>query len=347
MRAMLICSRTCRPGLAVVRRRRRGARRDRRAAGETLVATIHAQGAQVYECKADASGKLAWQFREPIATLLVDGKTVGRHYAGPNWELADGSAVAGKVSRARARRDRRRHPAAAARGHVAARRRPARQRHDDPEAQHQGRRRQRALRAARGVPQRALLRPTTRSTGSRTEPSDRAERRRRYPAPVASPGAQSLRMSLGPTHPSSRLVVPALHRSMEAAFACGAYLAAFRQSRRQSCKRLLRKTPATRLVPAMPWGAFSRSFSVPWPMPCSSARFSMPSASSRGLVVPKTIDTGPSGRSARRSSSTSLLLIVFALQHSVMAARPSSAGGRSSCRPRSSAAPTCCSRAWR
>jgi len=67
-------------------------------AGETLVTTIHAQGAQVYECKADASGALAWQFREPIATLLSNGKTLGRHYAGPTWELADGSAVAGKVA---------------------------------------------------------------------------------------------------------------------------------------------------------------------------------------------------------------------------------------------------------
>ncbi len=66
--------------------------------GEALVATIHAQGAQVYECAADASGKLAWKFREPIATLLVDGKTVGRHYAGPNWELSDGSAVAAKMA---------------------------------------------------------------------------------------------------------------------------------------------------------------------------------------------------------------------------------------------------------
>jgi hypothetical protein len=68
------------------------------APGQTLVATVHAEGAQVYECKADAAGKLAWQFREPIATLLVDGKTVGRHYAGPNWEMADGSAVVGKVA---------------------------------------------------------------------------------------------------------------------------------------------------------------------------------------------------------------------------------------------------------
>ena len=37
-------------------------------------------------------------FREPIATLLMDGKTVGRHYAGPSWELTDGSAVTGKVA---------------------------------------------------------------------------------------------------------------------------------------------------------------------------------------------------------------------------------------------------------
>lgn len=69
------------------------------APGETLVATIHAQGAQVYVCVADAaSGRHAWQFREPIATLIVDGKTVGRHYAGPNWEMADGSAIVAKVA---------------------------------------------------------------------------------------------------------------------------------------------------------------------------------------------------------------------------------------------------------
>ena len=68
------------------------------AANEAVVATVHAEGAQIYDCKADAGGKLTWQFREPIATLLVDGKTIGRHYAGPSWELADGSAVAGKVT---------------------------------------------------------------------------------------------------------------------------------------------------------------------------------------------------------------------------------------------------------
>jgi hypothetical protein len=67
------------------------------APGETIVLTVHAEGAQVYECKAGADGKLAWVFREPIATLFVDGKTIGRHYAGPNWEHSDGSAVVGKA----------------------------------------------------------------------------------------------------------------------------------------------------------------------------------------------------------------------------------------------------------
>jgi Protein of unknown function (DUF3455) len=68
------------------------------APGQTVVATLQAEGAQVYECKAGADGKFAWAFREPIATLLLDGKTVGRHYAGPNWEHMDGSAVVGKVA---------------------------------------------------------------------------------------------------------------------------------------------------------------------------------------------------------------------------------------------------------
>ena len=68
------------------------------APGETLVLAVHAEGAQVYECKAGTDGKPTWAFREPIATLLADGKTVGRHYAGPNWEHSDGSAVVGKVA---------------------------------------------------------------------------------------------------------------------------------------------------------------------------------------------------------------------------------------------------------
>jgi Protein of unknown function (DUF3455) len=68
------------------------------APGEAIVLTVHAEGAQIYECKAGSDGKPAWAFREPIATLMADGKTVGRHYAGPNWEHSDGSAVVGKVA---------------------------------------------------------------------------------------------------------------------------------------------------------------------------------------------------------------------------------------------------------
>jgi Protein of unknown function (DUF3455) len=67
------------------------------APGEAAVATLHAEGAQIYECKAYTGDKLAWTFREPIATLILDGRTVGRHYAGPNWGHIDGSIVTGKV----------------------------------------------------------------------------------------------------------------------------------------------------------------------------------------------------------------------------------------------------------
>src|ERR1700690_3918223 len=66
------------------------------------IVTLHAEGAQIYECKPDSGNKpegrvLTWQFREPIAALFLDGKSVGRHYAGPNWDYLDGSGVKGKV----------------------------------------------------------------------------------------------------------------------------------------------------------------------------------------------------------------------------------------------------------
>ncbi|VIO69639.1 hypothetical protein CI1B_28470 [Bradyrhizobium ivorense] len=68
------------------------------APGETVVLTLHAVGAQVYECKPVTDGKLAWSFREPVATLIEGGRTIGRHYAGPNWEHVDGSAVTGRTA---------------------------------------------------------------------------------------------------------------------------------------------------------------------------------------------------------------------------------------------------------
>jgi Protein of unknown function (DUF3455) len=64
--------------------------------GATILVQLHAEGAQIYECKSDEGKKLTWQFREPIATLFLNGVTVGRHYAGPTWEVG-GGAVVGKV----------------------------------------------------------------------------------------------------------------------------------------------------------------------------------------------------------------------------------------------------------
>ncbi|HEX4180763.1 MAG TPA: DUF3455 domain-containing protein [Caulobacteraceae bacterium] len=66
-------------------------------AGRAPILVVHAEGAQIYECKAGAEGRAVWTFREPIATLISGGKTVGRHYAGPTWALDDGGAVKGKL----------------------------------------------------------------------------------------------------------------------------------------------------------------------------------------------------------------------------------------------------------
>ena len=67
------------------------------------IATAHAEGSQVYECKQKSEesstqpSTLIWQFREPVATLKSNGLSIGRHYAGPNWDYYDGSGVKGKV----------------------------------------------------------------------------------------------------------------------------------------------------------------------------------------------------------------------------------------------------------
>jgi hypothetical protein len=66
------------------------------APGTTPVLTAHAQGEQIYECKGGPD-HLVWTFREPAATLSADGKVAGKHYAGPSWELNDGSAIVGKA----------------------------------------------------------------------------------------------------------------------------------------------------------------------------------------------------------------------------------------------------------
>jgi hypothetical protein len=67
------------------------------APGLTPFLTLHAEGSQIYQCKAGPAGALVWTFREPAATLLRDGVPIGSHFAGPGWRLDDGGQVQGKV----------------------------------------------------------------------------------------------------------------------------------------------------------------------------------------------------------------------------------------------------------
>ncbi|MDO9711063.1 DUF3455 domain-containing protein [Paracraurococcus lichenis] len=68
------------------------------APGTRPVLTVHAAGAQIYECTADADGRPGWRFREPIAALFVNGVTAGRHFAGPSWQLTDGALVLARAA---------------------------------------------------------------------------------------------------------------------------------------------------------------------------------------------------------------------------------------------------------
>ena len=62
-------------------------------ANEVLALVLAARGVQIYECRDHK-----WAFVAPEADLFdVSGRRVGRHYAGPHWEAADGSRIAASV----------------------------------------------------------------------------------------------------------------------------------------------------------------------------------------------------------------------------------------------------------
>jgi hypothetical protein len=66
---------------------------------DTLAFVLPAVGVQIYECRArnDGSG-YEWAFVAPEAELFDPAhRRVGRHYAGPHWEAADGSKVRGST----------------------------------------------------------------------------------------------------------------------------------------------------------------------------------------------------------------------------------------------------------
>ena len=52
------------------------------APGLTVALTAHAQGVQIYECKAGGDGKLVWTFREPQATLTAATPMCGAEMLG-------------------------------------------------------------------------------------------------------------------------------------------------------------------------------------------------------------------------------------------------------------------------
>jgi hypothetical protein len=62
----------------------------------TTILVVHGVGAQIYECKPDPSGGNRWVFQEPVAVLFKDGGSVGRHYAGPTWELIGDATLNGR-----------------------------------------------------------------------------------------------------------------------------------------------------------------------------------------------------------------------------------------------------------
>lgn len=68
-------------------------------AGLKQTMTTTGVGEITYECreKKDMAGAHEWVFVAPVATLYSpERKTVGKYYAGPTWEAADGSKVTGK-----------------------------------------------------------------------------------------------------------------------------------------------------------------------------------------------------------------------------------------------------------
>jgi len=66
-------------------------------ANEQLLLQVHAKGDQIYSCKSEAA-QFTWTLKAPDAQLFdKDGKSFGKHFAGPSWEANDGSRVIGKA----------------------------------------------------------------------------------------------------------------------------------------------------------------------------------------------------------------------------------------------------------
>jgi hypothetical protein len=66
-------------------------------AGTRLLLQAHGTGDQVYTCVQQDSA-YAWTLKAPDARLLdAKGQVIGRHFAGPSWQLNDSSRITGKA----------------------------------------------------------------------------------------------------------------------------------------------------------------------------------------------------------------------------------------------------------
>jgi hypothetical protein len=69
-------------------------------ADQALAFTLAGRGVQIYKCSPvpDVPNKFEWVLKGPEADLFdAHGLKVGRHFAGPTWELNDGGKVMGRV----------------------------------------------------------------------------------------------------------------------------------------------------------------------------------------------------------------------------------------------------------
>ncbi len=65
--------------------------------GHEAFGAAHAKGEQIYQCTFN-QGQYAWEYQGPAALLYDNqGRVIGKHFAGPTWEAADGSRVTGKL----------------------------------------------------------------------------------------------------------------------------------------------------------------------------------------------------------------------------------------------------------
>jgi hypothetical protein len=65
-------------------------------AGLSAYLEVPAKGVQIYTCGKNTAGDWAWSFKAPEAELTdIKNAPIGKHYAGPTWEGADGGKVVG------------------------------------------------------------------------------------------------------------------------------------------------------------------------------------------------------------------------------------------------------------